>query len=83
MCRTEGARPARSQVDPEVLVSGASVLFVPEPKGNGEQNWEWCALCAGYAPKRLLFAFTSSGQRLRSRIASTRESVREAMKCFG
>ena len=30
------------QVDPEALVSGASVMFVPEPKGHGEQNWEWC-----------------------------------------
>ncbi len=34
------------QVDPEALVSGASVMFVPEPKGDGEQNWEWC----DYAP---------------------------------
>ena len=31
-------------MDPEALVSGASVLFVPEPKPSGEQNWDWCAV---------------------------------------
>lgn len=29
------------EVDPEALVCGASVLFVPEPKTEGEQDWGW------------------------------------------
>ena len=37
-------------MDPEVLVSGASVLFVPEPKGDGEQNWEWCGVMPAQQP---------------------------------
>lgn len=35
------AAPAQPDVDPEALVSGTSVLFVPEPKADGEQNWQW------------------------------------------
>lgn len=32
---------AQPDVDPEALVSGTSVLFVPEPKAGGEQDWQW------------------------------------------
>ncbi len=30
-----------TQLDLEALASGASVLFVPEPKRDAESNWEW------------------------------------------
>ena len=42
--RPKAAAPsaaAQLQVDPEALVSGTSVLFVPEPKADGEQDWQW------------------------------------------
>lgn len=32
---------AQPDVDPEALVSGTSVLFVPEPKADSEQDWQW------------------------------------------
>jgi hypothetical protein len=42
--RPKAAAPkaaAQPQIDPEALVSGTSVLFVPEPKADGAQDWEW------------------------------------------
>ena len=31
-------------IDPEALVSGNSVLFVPEPKKDPNDQWDWCSL---------------------------------------
>lgn len=42
--RPKAAAPraaAQPQIDPEALVSGTSVLFMPEPKADGGQDWEW------------------------------------------
>jgi hypothetical protein len=66
-------------VDPEALVSGASVLFVPEPKPSGEQNWEWCAV--GCAPVPKLRGVAQTGPRVLATTLVQIDLERHAATC--
>lgn len=39
--RPKPAAKSQPEVDPESLVCGTSVFFVPEPKQDGQQAWDW------------------------------------------
>ena len=41
--RPRKAARTEPDIDPEALVCGASVLFVPEPKAEEGEQWGWCA----------------------------------------